>query len=89
MTASTEIEDPDFVHSAFIYHSQREYLDFVGGFVVDGLAADEAVLVAVPGDELALLYDALCAGGKKPAGLHMADISEVARNPSWILYRRC
>lgn len=81
MTAGTELREPGFVHSALFYGSQQEYLDVVGGFVADGLAGDEAVLVAVPRDELALLHDALNAGGSMPAGLRMADISEVARNP--------
>ena len=56
-------------------------------FVADGLAMDEAVLVAVPGDKLALLHDALHgAGAALPADLHMADITEVAPQPepaSW------
>ncbi|ETZ97999.1 MEthanogen/methylotroph, DcmR Sensory domain protein [Mycobacterium kansasii 732] len=38
-----------------MYHSQREYLDFLGRFVADGLALGEPVLVAVPADRLALL----------------------------------
>jgi anti-sigma regulatory factor (Ser/Thr protein kinase) len=85
MTTGTENEQ-GFVHSALFYHSQREYLDFVVRFIIDGLAMDEAVLVAVPGDNLALLRDALCgAGDGLPAGLQMADITEVARNPSRFL----
>jgi anti-sigma regulatory factor (Ser/Thr protein kinase) len=82
MTAGTEIEDRRFVHSALIYHSQREYLDLVAPFVVDGLAMGEAVLVALPGDKLAALQDELFAGGGGPAELHMADITEAARNPT-------
>ncbi len=83
MTAKTGTDEPGFVHSALIYHSRREYLDFVARFVADGLALDEVVLVAVPGDNLALLRDALSGTGSRlPTGLHMADITEVARNPS-------
>jgi anti-sigma regulatory factor (Ser/Thr protein kinase) len=83
MTAGTEREHQAFAHSAFLYQSQREYLDFVVSFVIDGLAMDEAVLVAVPGENMALLRDALCgAGDALPAGLEMADSTEVARNPS-------
>src|ERR1700758_1304042 len=78
----TSTDQPGFVHSALLYHSQQEYLDFVVRFVVDGLARDEAALVAVPGEKLALLHDALrSAGGGFPAELQMADIDEVARNP--------
>jgi len=59
MTTGTEAEHGGFVHSALFYHSQAEYLDFVARFVLDGLAMDEPVLVAVPGDRLASLRDAL------------------------------
>ncbi len=81
-TAGARIEEPGFVHSALFYHSQREYLDFVQGFVADGLAMGEAVLVAVPADELSVLRDALRSGGDRlPPEVRMADITDVARNP--------
>ncbi|OBA79984.1 regulator of Sig8 [Mycobacterium sp. 1164966.3] len=83
---STETTQRNFVHSALLYRTQREYVDFVVGFVVDGLTAGEPVLVAVPGDELALLAGWLwrtCDG--LPAGLRLVDISDVARNPSRLL----
>jgi anti-sigma regulatory factor (Ser/Thr protein kinase) len=83
MTTGTETERQGLVHSALLYHSQQEYLDFVVRFAIEGLAMDEAVLVAVPGDNMALLRDELCgAGHALPAGLEMADSTEVARNPS-------
>ena len=84
MTTGTEREQHQgFVHSALLYHSQREYLDFVRRFVIEGLALDEPVLVAVPGDNMALLRDELCgAGGALPPGLEIVDSTEVARNPS-------
>jgi anti-sigma regulatory factor (Ser/Thr protein kinase) len=87
MTTSTDAEQRGFVHSALLYHSQQEYLDFVERFVVDGLARDEPVLVAVPGDKLAMLRDALClsCGGALLADLRLADTAEVARNPSRFL----
>nr|WP_156688442.1 anti-sigma factor RsbA family regulatory protein [Mycobacterium sp. Marseille-P9652] len=82
MTAGTDVREPGFVHSALFYRSQREYVEFVERFVVDGLAMDEAVMVAVPGDELELLHDALRSGGSGlPPELRMADITDVARNP--------
>jgi anti-sigma regulatory factor (Ser/Thr protein kinase) len=86
MMTRTDPEQQGFVHSALLYQSQGEYLDFVLRFVVDGLAAGEPVLIAVPGENLALLRDALlreCDG--IPAGLHTADITEIARNPSRFL----
>jgi anti-sigma regulatory factor (Ser/Thr protein kinase) len=82
-TGGTETDQSGFVHSALLYHSQQEYLDFVVRFVVDGLARDEPVLVAVPGDKLALLHDTLRgAASGFTAELRMADIAEVGRNPS-------
>lgn len=82
VTVGTETGEPGFVHSALIYHSQQEYLDRVARFVSDGLAMDEAVLVAVPPDELGLLHDMLYPYGGLPDELRLADITEVARNPS-------
>jgi anti-sigma regulatory factor (Ser/Thr protein kinase) len=86
MTTRTDAEQQGFVHSALLYQSQQEFLDFVLRFVTDGLAAGEPVLLAVPGDKLALLRDEL---GREydgiPAGLHTADITEIARNPSRFL----
>lgn len=85
MTASMEIEQRSFVHSALFYHSQREYMDFVVRFVADGMAADEPVLVAVPGDKLALLRAELSAArAGSAAELRLIDITDV-RNPSRFL----
>ena len=78
-----ETDRPGFLHSALLYRSQQEYLDFVVRFVVDGLARDEAVLVVVPGDKLALLHKAINGqAGGFAAELRMVDIAEVGRNPS-------
>lgn len=83
MTTGTEGEQKGFVHSALLYHSQREYMDFVVRFVADGLEMGEPVLVAVPGDRLAALWDTLHrAGDGAPAELRLIDITKVARNPS-------
>ncbi|UXA08522.1 sensor histidine kinase [Mycobacterium sp. SMC-2] len=82
VTAGTEVGKLGFVHSALIYQSQQEYIDFVTRFVSDGLAMDEAVMVAVPSDKLALLDDALPG---LPADLQMVDITEIARNPSRLM----
>ena len=86
MSIGTDAEREGFVHSALFYNSQQEYLDFVSRFVVDGLTADEPVLIAVPGDKLALLRDEVFRRRNgATAELRMADITEVARNPSRFL----
>lgn len=82
VTAGNETRQYGFVHTAVIYHSQQEFVDLVGRFVGDGLALDEAVLLAVPPEMLALLHDALYGGGELPPDVRMVDITEVARNPS-------
>lgn len=84
MIGSTENERQGFVHSALVYYSQREYLDAVVPFVLEGLAMDEPVLVAVPGEYLALLREAFCGDGST-SGLQLVDIAEAARNPSRFL----
>ncbi|OBH82026.1 regulator of Sig8 [Mycobacterium scrofulaceum] len=81
VTTGTEVGRLGFVHSALIYQSHQEYLDFVTRFIGDGLAMDEAVLVAVPSEKLALLRDAL-GPGEVPADLQLVDITEAGRNPS-------
>jgi anti-sigma regulatory factor (Ser/Thr protein kinase) len=83
VSMGTEGEHQGSVHSALLYHSQREYLDFVMHFVIEGLAMDEPVLVAIPGEMMAVVHDELCgAGGGVPDGLQMTDTTQVARNPS-------
>jgi anti-sigma regulatory factor (Ser/Thr protein kinase) len=84
MIRGTEDKRQGFVHSALLYHSQREYLDAVVPFVLEGLAMDEPVLVAVPGACLDLLRDAL-GGEGSTSGLQLIDIAEAARNPSRFL----
>src|ERR1700710_468759 len=85
MTTSMEIRH-GFVHSALFYRSERECLDFVTRFAADAFAFDEPVLIAVPGDRLALLgpgLDAARAGFGTE--LRLIDIAEVARNPGRFL----
>lgn len=83
MTMGTEGEPAGFVHSALLYDSQRECMDFVARFVADGLETGEPVLVAVPGGWLGALRDALYPAGDGPPGeLRLLDITEIARNPS-------
>jgi anti-sigma regulatory factor (Ser/Thr protein kinase) len=76
-----------FVHSALLYRSQQEYVDSVVRFVLDGLGRREPVLVAVPGDKLALLREALRQShdGGFPDGLRLEDSCDIARNPSRFL----
>ncbi|GGY13435.1 sensor histidine kinase [Streptomyces djakartensis] len=71
-----------FVHPAFFYRDEREYLDVTVPFVRDALAAGEPVAVAVPGERLELIRDAL---GDAAASVRLLDMREAGRNPGRII----
>jgi anti-sigma regulatory factor (Ser/Thr protein kinase) len=82
MTLTAHAQLPAFDHSALLYHSEREYVDWLVPFISDGLDRAQPVLVAVPGDRLASLRRAL---GDAAADVTMADIRNIGRNPGRIL----
>jgi MEDS: MEthanogen/methylotroph, DcmR Sensory domain len=53
MTLRAHAEVSAYDHSAFLYHSEREYVDWLARFISEGLDRAQPVLVAVPGDRLA------------------------------------
>jgi anti-sigma regulatory factor (Ser/Thr protein kinase) len=71
-----------FLHPAFLYRTQQEYLDCLLPFISDAVKADQAVLVAVPGPNLAVLGNAL---GRSAAHVVMTDMTDAGRNPGRIL----
>jgi anti-sigma regulatory factor (Ser/Thr protein kinase) len=71
-----------FAHIAFFYRTASEYAQEVGQFIRAGLAAGEAVMVAVPRRRALLLREEL---GAYAADVAFADISTVGRNPGRIL----
>jgi anti-sigma regulatory factor (Ser/Thr protein kinase) len=82
MTTAAHLDLGDFLHPALFYQSQQEYLSGLLPFITGGLEADQPVLVAVPGPNLALLRDAL---GPAAAEVTMADMTDAGRNPGRIL----
>ncbi|MBV8860384.1 MAG: MEDS domain-containing protein, partial [Mycobacterium sp.] len=74
--------DLPFTHSAFLYRTPREYLDSLLPFIVDAVAADQAVLVALPEPNLAAVSEGL---GRSAARVTMTDMTEAGRNPGRIL----
>jgi anti-sigma regulatory factor (Ser/Thr protein kinase) len=82
MTLRAHAHVPAYEHSALLYHSEGEYVDWLVRFIADGLDRAAPVLVVVPGDRLALLRRAL---GDAVADVTMADITEIGRNPARIL----
>ncbi|ORB10970.1 anti-sigma factor RsbA family regulatory protein [Mycobacterium noviomagense] len=84
MTASTPAHDAGFVHSALFYRSEQQYLDFVVRSVSEALNNYEPVWVAVPGDKLAALSEAL-GPAADDTEVTLADMADVGRNPGRLL----
>jgi anti-sigma regulatory factor (Ser/Thr protein kinase) len=73
---------PRFAHEAFFYRGDEEFLGGVLPFVREGLDRGEAVVVAEPRNQLALLRTALAADAAEVRFLDMAD---VGANPGRII----
>ena len=69
-------------HGAVLYRDEAEYLARTVPFVLDGVAAGEPVVVAVPTANLAMLGRAL---GRDRDRVLMLDMTEVGRNPARII----
>ncbi|MEU5362577.1 anti-sigma factor RsbA family regulatory protein [Streptomyces sp. NPDC005925] len=71
-----------FVHPALFYRDEREYVAATVAFVRGGLDAGEPVAVAVPGENLRLVRDAL---GDRGRAVRFLDMREAGRNPGRII----
>jgi anti-sigma regulatory factor (Ser/Thr protein kinase) len=71
-----------FRHDAFLYRDEQEFVTGTAGFIRDGLAADEPVLVALIPKKLELLRGAL---GPDADRVLFADMSELGLNPARII----
>jgi hypothetical protein len=69
-------------HEAFFYGGEDDFLAGLVPFVRDGLAADQPVMVAVRGDKLPPLRDAL---GSDGASVIFVDMVELGHNPARII----
>jgi hypothetical protein len=74
---------PDFLHEAFFYEGDGDYLARTVPFIEEGLDLGEPVLVAVPSAKLALLTPRF--ERTSPELLSFASMEEIGRNPSWII----
>jgi anti-sigma regulatory factor (Ser/Thr protein kinase) len=70
------------VHEAMTYRDEREYLTGIMSFVRSALAADQPVLVELPGPRDELVRDAL---GVDAARVRFGDMTEHGRNPGRII----
>jgi len=71
-------------HIALFYRTAGEYLAAAVPFLTEGLSEGEPGFVAVPGPALARLRDAL---GPAAGRIAFADMTEMGRNPAWIIPR--
>lgn len=71
-------------HVGFFYETPDEYARTVAGFLRAGLADGEALFAAVPTANLSLIKDAL---GRDSAHVECADMTDLGRNPAWIIPR--
>lgn len=81
-TAAVGRSDEVFAHPALLYSTAAEYLAGTVPFVLDGLAAGEPVVVAVPRPNLDLLRAEL---GSAADRVRLHDMGEIGRNPGRIL----
>lgn len=70
-----------FRHEELIYHGADEFVVAAAEFVNEGLAAGQPVLVAVAGEKLDRLQDAVA----DDAGVEFLDMAEFGRNPARII----
>lgn len=71
-----------FVHEGLFYAGITDYLAGTVPFVLDGLAADEPVAIAVPDTNLALIAECL---GDTVDSVRMIDMTVAGRNPGAIM----
>jgi anti-sigma regulatory factor (Ser/Thr protein kinase) len=75
-------ERDQFEHLGLLYRDSDEYVAGTTTFVLSALAADDPVLVAVPGGNLDLIRDGLGIAGRR---VRFADMSVAGRNPGRII----
>ena len=71
-----------FTHPALFYGTDEQYLDALVPFVTEGLERAQPVAVAVPGERLRLLNEAL---GDAAREVMMIDMEVAGRNPGRII----
>jgi anti-sigma regulatory factor (Ser/Thr protein kinase) len=82
VTSDAGSDHDRFVHPAWYYRSEQEYLQGLVPFITEGLAAGDPVAAAVPSANLAVLRDALGADAER---VRLMDMTEAGRNPGRII----
>jgi anti-sigma regulatory factor (Ser/Thr protein kinase) len=81
-TASDHAQARPSAHYAFFYKNWDQYADVVCSCIAKGLTAGEPAAVAIPGDRLDLVRDAL---GEAGNAVSFADMADLGRNPARII----
>lgn len=71
-----------FHHEAFAFHGEVQFRAVVSAYVLEGVSAGEAVLVAMAEDSIATLRAEL---GAAADGVRFLDVSRIGRNPARVL----
>lgn len=79
---STATSSESFVHPALFYRGTEQYTAGTVPFLLEGLAAGEAVAVAVPGPNLELIKAEM---GASAAKVKFLDMTQAGRNPGRII----
>lgn len=79
---STATSSEPFVHPALFYRGEEQYTTGTVPFLVEGLAAGDAVAVAAPGPNLELIKAGM---GARAAEVTFFDMTEAGRNPGRII----
>jgi anti-sigma regulatory factor (Ser/Thr protein kinase) len=83
LTMSTTVAQPClFTHAALLYEGEQDFVDQALGFIREGLAAEEPVLVVVDARKIELLREGL--NGEADRVL-FADMGEIGGNPARII----
>src|SRR5688572_30942612 len=82
MSAETTLAHRGFVHEAFLYAGQDEFLEGTLSFIRDALAAEEPVLAVVSAAKIELVREQLDGDGDR---VHFADMAHVGTNPARII----
>lgn len=81
---SVQVDDRSdaFVHEAFLYENDDEFVAGMSEFIREGVAAEEPVLVVVAARKIDMLTAAL---GDAAGAVTFADMSDVGANPARII----
>ena len=82
MTVAVGHQEKAFVHEAFLYGSEGEFLAGALAFIREGIEAGEPVLVVLSAEKIARLQAAL---GDDASAVDFADMAEVGANPARII----